>query len=146
MDREIDPFAKIEISIEFNFDRLEKVKTKFIGDGIVTFVTKIHLDYKNKWGKNKTDRFLYKLYQKIMKWKFESMYIVPGVIEGNQLYGYIKDELEEYSKESFINKANTEELCQKRIQYLMVQRSNIQEILIIRKSTKTLYMDNTTRI
>ncbi|MEK6948568.1 MAG: hypothetical protein AABX19_05000 [Nanoarchaeota archaeon] len=97
MDREIDPFAKIEISIEFNFDRLEKVKTKFIGDGIVTFVTKIHLDYKNKWGKNKTDRFLYKLYQKIMKWKFESMYIVPGVIEGNQLYGYIKDELEEYS-------------------------------------------------
>ena len=97
LDREIDPFGKIEINIEFNFDRLEKVKNKFIGDGVVNFVTSIKYDYKNKWGKNKTDMILYKLYLKVMKWKFETMYIVPGIIDGNQLYGYIKDELEEYS-------------------------------------------------
>ena len=97
LDREIDPFGKIEINIEFNFDRLEKIKTKYVGDGIVNFTTSIKYDYKNKWGKNKTDMFLYNLYKKVMKWKFETMYIVPGIIDGNQLYGYIKDELEEYS-------------------------------------------------
>jgi len=97
MEREIDPFGKIEIKIEFNFDRLEKVKNKFIGDGVVDFTTSIRYDYKNKWGKSKFDMFLYNLYRKVMKWKFETMYIIPGIIEGNQIYGYIKDELEEYS-------------------------------------------------
>jgi|SRR3989338_4588000 len=97
IEKEIDQFAKVEISVAVVFEKLEKVKNKYIGEGTLTYAVDLIYDYKNRWGKNKFDKFLFSLYMKIMKWTFENKYLIPyAIMEGNEIYDSIKADLETY--------------------------------------------------
>ncbi len=96
LEKEIDYFGKIEINIDSLFERLEKVKNKYIGNGTINYKVAVILDYKKRWDNSSLNKFLFSLYLKIMKWNFEDKYITHGIIDGNRIYDQLKEELDEY--------------------------------------------------
>ena len=99
MENRFDYFAKNNITVEFFFDSLKKVKsgsrTLEAGNGRVKITLKLVLDYQNAWGKSAFFRFLFSLYQKyIAKKRIEDQYIVPSIIFTEKLYKSIKDAME----------------------------------------------------
>ena len=96
LDKEYDYFGKVETVIELNFENLKKVKGHDLGDLKGKIVATQKLDYKNRWGKNKFNKFLFNVYLKIKKEDFKQKYTILIITETNEIYDFIKGELEEY--------------------------------------------------
>jgi len=94
LEKEIDYFAKVNIEIDILFEKLEKVKGRFIGNGTINYIVNLTYDYKNRWGGTAFNSFLFSIYLKVMKWPLENKYLIPySIIEGNEIFDFIKEEL-----------------------------------------------------
>ena len=96
LDKEFDVFSKVEINIECYFERMEKSKNKFNGNAQISFVLDLKYDYRNKWAQTRFMSFVFHVYTKMLKWHLENKYLIPAIIEGNEIYDHIKNEFETY--------------------------------------------------
>ncbi len=96
LDKEYDYFGKCEMTVEAIFTNIQRVKGIDKGDLRIVIKGKQVLDYKNRWGINKFNRFLFEIYLKIKKKEFLNTYSIKVVTEVNALYDYLKDNLEAY--------------------------------------------------
>lgn len=94
VSKDYDEFAKVEISIEFNFINLTRSKNKDHGDADIKVVGKQVLDYHNKWGMSAFNKFLFKIYKIIKKNEFEAKYTVRLIKDATKIFDMIKETLE----------------------------------------------------
>ncbi len=94
--KEFDYFGKVEAEIELNFENLKKAKGYDFGDLAFTMKATQKLDYKNRWGKNPFSKFLFEIYLRLKKEEFKNKYTVPIIVTTNEIYSYVKNQLEEY--------------------------------------------------
>ncbi|MBS3174527.1 hypothetical protein J4440_01480 [Candidatus Woesearchaeota archaeon] len=96
LDKEIDYFAKGEISVEIIFLNIKKAKGYDVGNIELKMSAMQKLDYKHRWGINKFNKFLFSIYQNLMKENFKKKYLIPIIIDATTIYNFIKESIEEY--------------------------------------------------
>ncbi len=90
--KEVDFFGEQDISIEFNFENLSKVKGRDHGDYSIKIVGDVIIDYKNGWGMNSFNKFLLGLYAKVKDSEIKSKYIIPMIKDITEIQDYMKSE------------------------------------------------------
>ena len=101
--KEYDDFAKAEISIEAEFENLNKVKVNGEeiekGDGSLKIKAAYLLDYKNYWGTSSIKQALFNAYTKyFIPGKIKKLYKVPTINDIDELSKTAKEKLEFYYK------------------------------------------------
>jgi len=94
--KEIDTFGKIEIDIDFVFDKIKKTKGMHRGDLVFTIKPKVILDHKHRWGKSVFSKFLMFVYMNTFREEVKKKYFVPVIKESIEIYNYVKELLDEY--------------------------------------------------
>ncbi|MBI2148498.1 hypothetical protein HYU23_02365 [Candidatus Woesearchaeota archaeon] len=91
LDKEVDEFGELIFDLGFSFDRLSKAKNLDRGNCEVSIKGKVIFDYKNRWGMNKFNKTLLGLYIKFTDSAMKKKYIVPLILDGNEMHDFIKD-------------------------------------------------------
>lgn len=91
-----DDFAKIDIVITLVFTELKKYKDIHRGNLVIDITISITLDYKHKWGTNGFNKFLMKIYLKLLDNELKKKYFSLALSDVNDLYDNLKDILNEY--------------------------------------------------
>ena len=100
-EKQIDDFAKFEITVNFFIEYLKILKKGDLildnGEGIITVKSKLTLDFGNKWSKNEFSRFLFKLYIGFLKKsEIENKYVAPLSEDVKVIYSKIKELMQYY--------------------------------------------------
>ncbi len=94
VSKEYDEFAKVEITIDFSFENLDRSKKKDHGNAEVAVKAKQIFDYHNKWGMNVFNKFLFGIYKTIKKKEFEEKYTKRLFDDSTLIFDKIKEVLE----------------------------------------------------
>lgn len=95
--REFDFFGKADLKIFFTFTGLSRSKGLDHGNLNIAMEATTTIDHKNRWGTTGFNSFLFSLYLIVKKNELKKKYIIPTIIQANQIYDAIKASLDEYS-------------------------------------------------
>lgn len=101
--KKYDDFANAEISVEAEFENLNKVKVDGRemekGDGSIRIKAAFTTDYKNYWGTSSLKQFLFNIYTKyFIAGRIKKLYKLPTVNDLDELSKTAKEKLEFYYK------------------------------------------------
>ena len=82
-----------QISIEGMFDNLARTKGREHGDLKMSIKADAILDFKNRWGGNAFNKFLFGIYFKVKEKEFEGKYLVAIYNAASGLHAAIKKNL-----------------------------------------------------
>ncbi len=89
--KDLDFFGRSIIDVEFKFDGINKIKGVEHGTCNVEIKSEVELDYRNRWGKNKFNKFIFMLYSKIKDEDFKKIYIIPTIKNSTEIQEFIKE-------------------------------------------------------
>lgn len=101
--KKYDDFANAEISVEAEFENLNKVKVDGKemdrGDGSLRIKAVFTTDYKNEWGTTSMKKLLFSLYTKyFIGGRIKKLYKIPTINDLDELSKTAKEKLEFYYK------------------------------------------------
>ena len=91
MSREVDPFGKLNIKVEGKFNNLNKVKGRYVGDGMIKIKGTMDLDYDDKFGVKPWKKILLKLYVLWNDPEIKNKYAKPLTKEVHEMQEYVKE-------------------------------------------------------
>lgn len=101
--KEYDDFANAEVSIEAEFENLNKVKVDGKemekGDGSLKIKGAFTTDYKNNWGTSSFKKALFNFYEKyFIAGRIKKLYKIPTIDDVDELSKTAKEKLDFYYK------------------------------------------------